>query len=418
MSLPLPPPVFPKSLNYGLQRLANLSRRKVRLTSVSGTTAAPGGLVTVELPAEAIDLDTFAMFAKLTTTATNGAALPFAADSLIADYTISIGGQVIGTSFADAYNHLKTLYDQYQSGDKATAHMMLNYQLPSSSTGVFTAPTANAAARPICVSQWLGFIGSAQPRVLDLAMLPKVQITVRLSGNDVLIHGTGASAGAYSLSDIAFEVDVLTMPQMYYEALNAQLASGAVVEVPFTNFVPFRASSTALGGANQQFSVATQSLDAIIATYIKTANLGPDRDFNAATYNSDYFSRGSADFNGVRISVNQVPFPAYGEMDAARCAISVIESLMGSYDTLGSCSSAIASLDKFKDGHFAVVTRLNHHDSAYGNRLICGMNTSGNPATVNIAYTGGAATAVTPMAWAQTTSTLRIGQFKQVEWVA
>ena len=78
MSLPLPPPVFPKSLNYGLQRLANLSRRKVRLTSVSGTTATPGGLITVELPSEAIDLDTFAMFAKLTTTTTAGHALPFA----------------------------------------------------------------------------------------------------------------------------------------------------------------------------------------------------------------------------------------------------------------------------------------------------------------------------------------------------
>lgn len=418
MSLPLPPPVFPKSLNYGLQRLANLSRRKVRLTSVSGTTASPSGLITVELPAECVDFDTFAMFAKLTTTATGGAALPASADMLIADYTISVGGQVVGTSFADAYNQLKLIYDQWQQGDKATVSMMLNNCLPITATGVFDKPAANATAKPIAVTQWLGLIGSIQPRVLDLALLPKVQLTVRLAGNDVLIHGTGASAGAYSLSDIAFETDVITMPSMYYEALNAQLASGGVIECPFTNYVPFRASSSALGGANQSFSIASQSLDAIIATYIKTANLAPDRDWNAATYTSDYFSRGTSDFDGVRISVNQVPFPAYGTMDAARCAVSAIENLMGSYDTLGSCSSALSSLSAFTNGHFVVVTRLNHHDSAYGNRLICGMNTSGNPATVNVNYTGGSATAVTPFAWAQTTSLLRIGQYKQIEWVA
>lgn len=416
--LPIAPPVFPKSLNYGLQRLANLSRRKVRLTSVSGTTAAPSGLITVELPQEAIDLDTFALHAKLTTTATGGSVLPASADMLVADYTISVGGQVIGTSFADAYNQLKLIYDQYQAGDKANVSMLLNNCLPSSSTGVFGAPAANATNRPIAINQWLGFIGSAQPRVLDLAMLPKVQLTIRLASTDVLILSTaGITVPNYSLSDIAFEVDVLSLPSMYYEALNAHLQSGGVIEVPFTNYVPFRSSAASIQGANQQFSVASGSLDAIIATVIKAANFG-DRAFNSATYTSKNFSRGTADFTGVRVSVNQVPFPAYGEQDAARCALSVIENLTGSYDVLGSSSAALTSLSAFTDGHFVSIVRLNHHDSAYGNRLVCGMNTSGNPAVVNITYSGSGSTSVVPMAWAQTTSLLRIGQFKQVEWQA
>ena len=175
--LPIAPPVFPRTLNYGLQKLANLSRRKVRLTSVSGTAALPGGLVTVALPSEAIDLDTFQMYAKLTTTTTAGVASPASADMLIADYQLSAGGQNIGTSFADSYNQLRFLMEQYQGGDKATASSMLNNLLPSTSVGVFGIPAANLTNRAICISQWLGFIGSAAPRVIDLALLPKVQLT-------------------------------------------------------------------------------------------------------------------------------------------------------------------------------------------------------------------------------------------------
>jgi hypothetical protein len=317
--LPIAPPVFPKSLNYGLQKLANVSRRKVRLTSVSGTTALPGGLVTVELPSEAVDLDTFQMFAKLTTTTTSGFTSPYSADMLIADYTLSAGGQNIGTSFADSYNQLRFLLEQYQSGDKATAAAMLNNMLPMTSVGVFGQPSANLTARPICVSAWLGFIGSAQPRVLDLALLPKVQLTVRLAAADgILISGTTAAVNPnYSLSEIAFECDVLSLPAMYYETLQAHLSGGGVVEVPFTSYVPFRASAADIKGATQQFSVSTGSLDAIIATFNESAKVNSET-WAAAVYNSEHFSRGSSAFKDVRVSVNQVPFPAYGNKTITR----------------------------------------------------------------------------------------------------
>lgn len=413
--LPIAPPVFPKSLNYGLQKLANLSRRKVRLTSVSGTTAQPGGLITVELPSEAIDLDTFQMHAKLTTTTATGVALPYSADTLIADYTLSAGGVTIGASFADSYNQLRFLLEQYQSGDKATAASMLNNMLPMSSIGVFDIPAVNATARPMCVSQWLGFIGSAQPRVVDMALLPKVQLTVRLAGTDVLISGaTAATSPSFSLAEIAFECDVLSLPAMYYETLQAHLSGGGVVEVPFTNYLPFRASTADIQGATQQFSVSSGSLDAIIATYNEAGNVG-SRTWSSTVFNSQHFLRGSNKFKDVRIAVNQVPFPAYGAMDSARCAMSVIEGLMGAYDTLGSCTSSMSSLTKFNDAHFAAVVRLNHHDGAYGNRLVCGMNSLGNPATVNVTYSGISAQNIAPIAWAVCTSVLRIGAFKQVE---
>jgi len=415
--LPIAPPVFPRTLNYGLQKLANLSRRKVRLTSVSGTAALPGGLVTVELPSEAIDLDTFQMYAKLTTTTTAGVASPASADMLIADYQLSAGGQNIGTSFADSYNQLRFLMEQYQGGDKATASSMLNNLLPSTSVGVFGIPAANLTNRAICISQWLGFIGSAAPRVIDLALLPKVQLTVRLADASVLVSGATAATGAsFSLAEIAFECDVLSLPAMYYEAIQAHLGGGNVIEVPFTSYVPFRASPADIQGATQQFSVATGSLDAIIATFNESGNVN-SKTWSGDVYNSANFARGSDKFKEVAVRINQVPFPAYGSMDSARCAMSVIESLMGSaYDTLGSCSTTLTSLTKFVGSHFAAVVRLNHHDGAYGNRLVCGMNTLGNPATVNITYSGnGTAQTITPMAWAVTTSIMRIGQYKQVE---
>ena len=95
--------------------------------------------------------------------------------------------------------------------------------------------------------------------------------------------------------------------------------------------------------------------------------------------------------------------------------MSVIEGLMGTYDTLSSCNNTMSSLSKFQEGHFAIVTRLNHNDGAYGNRLITGMNTAGNPATINVSYGGSSAATITPIAWAVCTSVLRIGAYKQVE---
>ena len=65
---------------------------------------------------------------------------------------LSAGGQNIGMSFADSYNQLQFVLQQYQSGDKATASAMLKNMLPMTSVGIFGQPTANLTARPICVS--------------------------------------------------------------------------------------------------------------------------------------------------------------------------------------------------------------------------------------------------------------------------
>ena len=190
--------------------------------------------------------------------------------------------------------------------------------------------------------------------------------------------------------------------------------AGGVLECPFTNYVSFGASAADIKGATQQFSIATQSLDAVISTFRDNAKVNIQTK-SSSVYNSLNFHRGSAAFNNVTIRVNNVPFPSYGPCDVTRCAASVIHELVGSQDTLGSCTNSLVSLDKFADGHYAHALRLNHMDSAYGNRLICGMNTLNNPAVVSITYDGTTGTTIQPQAWAVCTATLSIGKYRQVE---
>lgn len=413
--LPIAPPPFPKSLQYMVTRLANVSRRKVRLTELSATQANPNGLITVTLPAEVIDLDSFQWYGKITTTSTAGVCAPYSADLLIQDYTVSAGGQVLNSVFD--YPQLHFLMDQYTLGDKTSIRNMNSTLFAYSSTlGVPQAPLNNLTAKPFCVSSWLGLLGSIQPRVLDLSLLGKTQLTIRLASTDVLASGSVAVTGAnYSISDIAFEVDVLGFDELYYKTLQAHLQSGGVLECPFSNVLSFATSSADLKGASQQFTVASQSVDALISTYRKTANIG-SKTFSTVVYNSEHFDRGSSGFSSLRISVNNVPMPMYGGVDAVRCAQSVIDNIAhGAQDTLGSCTRSLVSLDSFVAGHFAHALRLNHVDGAYGNRMISGMNTLNNPATVQITYDGTTGTAITPMAFVLTTATLVIGQMKQVE---
>lgn len=205
--LPIAAPPFPKTLQYMATRLANVSRRKVRLTELSSTSAKPNGLITVTLPQEVIDLDTFQLYGKITTTTSAGAAAPQNADLLIQDYTVASGGQVLNSVFNNPQLHF--LVSEYTLGDKANARSLTSTLFNYSSSDVPQAPASNLTNQPFCIASWLGFLNSIQPRVLDFSLLPKTQVTFRLASTDVLVLGTSGAGADYSISDIAFEVDVM-----------------------------------------------------------------------------------------------------------------------------------------------------------------------------------------------------------------
>lgn len=421
-TIPLAAPVLPKSLQFMASRLAGYSRRKIRVVSTSSTEATGGSILQVRLPQEVVDLSTLSLWGKFSTTAgASSNASIYDVNMLVENYTLSVGGQVLNSTFD--YPSIWFALNQYQMGDKANAQLLLSNMLTiDSSTSKHVAPSSNISSREICIDQWLGILGSLSPQILDLSLLPEVILTIRFAQADDVLVGNNATAGTlgYTLSDISFECDVLGLPPIYYQTIQSYLSGGGVLECPFTNIVSFQGASQNVGGAIQSFQLASQSIDAVVSTIVETTKLAKDqaaRAWSSNVFNSKRFERGTSDFTDVEVKVNAVSYPMYGKSSVARSAHSVIHNFMGgSKDSLGSCSKALESFTLFKEAHYAHITRFNHINDAddYGNRMISGLNTQGNPAVFTVQYYGGS-TAITPISWVFCTASLLISQMKQVE---
>lgn len=399
-------PPLPKSLSYAVSRLNGYSRRKVRLVEQSSTVAAPNSTIKVILPAEVVDLSTFTMYFKLKTTTTAGKASVAHVEDLIESYYLTAGGVQITPQFA--YNDAWELFKDYQLGDKQSIRKLL-------CTKATAAPSDNLTDEPCAVYSMLGFINSASPRCVDFGLFPKTEMNIRLAGVEALVGTADCAGQKFEISDFYIECDVLALPEVYYQSMNAYLSAGNIVEIPYNNLQTFTATAGGISGLTQQFNVASQSVDAIIATVYNAA----DRTSNvvdATTLGNTRFKRGDAALTGVQIWINNVPQIAYGAADVGRSAVSCIAELAGGLDdTVGASHINLDSLTKFQTKFYAHTHRLNHRDGAYGNALISGMNTLSNPANIMIQYSGSAATSCVPVAHVLMTSSILVGQGKAVE---
>jgi stress response protein SCP2 len=118
-----------KSLSYMVQRLSNVSRRKIRLTTQNLTSAKGGAQVVVEFPLALLDLATFTMYAKVTiadgaqfTTVVN-------AEHLIESYYLESGGQILTQPFK--FNDLVHILESYQMGDRLNVRRALQILAPA-----------------------------------------------------------------------------------------------------------------------------------------------------------------------------------------------------------------------------------------------------------------------------------------------
>ena len=422
-TIPLAAPVLPKSLQFMASRLSGYSRRKVRIVSTSSTTASGGSILQIKLPQEVVDLSTLSLWGKLTTTAaTSGSNVAvYDTNMLVENYQLTVGGQSINSTFD--YPGIWFALNQYQMGDKANSRLLVSNMLTlDANTSKHVAPTTNLASREICIDQWLGVLGTLSPQIMDLSLMPEVILTIRFAQAEDVLVANNATAGAvsYSLSDISMEVDVLGLPQIYYQTIQSYLSGGGVLECPFTNIVSYQGASQPVGGAIQSFQLAAQSIDAVVSTVVDTSKLAKDqaaRAWSSDVYNSKRFERGVSGLTDIEVKVNAVSYPIYGKVSYTRSAHSVIHNLMGgSKDALGSCSKSLESITAFRDSHYCHVTRFNHINDAgdYENRLISGLNTQGNPAVFTIQYSG-STTPITPISWVFCTASLLISQFKSVE---
>jgi hypothetical protein len=415
---------YPRNLSYFVRKLNNYSRNVFKLQTLNQSTASQSQLLTVDLPNNAlVDLNTLTFWFKGTTTTTNSGASPpgFATfarniESIIERVEVEINGQLISGGCA-SYNQLFNIIADTTFGEDCT-----NRRKILQNAGDVVAPAANVSAVQYAITNWLGFLGSVKPEVLDTNLLGNVRIRITLAPTDILV-ATGAvssvsavaTGASYRLEDMYFTCDTISIDDgNFYAMHDAFLSQGGVYELPFNNYLSF-SSSVATGAGALKFSLSTQSLNMVWATFVPTGTTAQLQVLNTDSATSTYFKRDGKGVIGWQQNINNVYYPNYRPDN-----IQAYQLMMNAYglsqDTLGGCHRLLDTQPKWLDDFWTAVVNFAHPCDNDTERIVSGLDTRGNVAQCFFEYAG-LTTAGTGLIFAQTSSLLRVGAGRQIEVV-
>jgi hypothetical protein len=450
---------YSPSLSYFLDRLSAFSTNIFRLEPQNSTTANPNQIVRVTLPSNALlNLRSFAF--HFTATTTSGAIgslarLPDGIEGLVDRVEVSCGGVQLSAG-ANYYNVLckakKALMEKH--GDPVLGHpefvRAISYVDGANKA---TNETYTGTTSHFCIDQWEGFLGSAEPKIMDSSLVPDIVVSIYLADTNVLancagvglsgagtpIVNTGTSTVSYSLSNIHFTIECIGLQDATYDNMvSSMIASKGFLEVPFKQYHSFQDVHT----GQMRFSVATQSLDRIWAVQ-RDANYGGSvgarliRGYKVAggftatasggTVNQDlgkpeFDLGGTLDYNKEKHTTAAFNFPeaTAGTTYQFQLNGAYIPQFKASFEEMSQISQNSIlgrpqkshSLYTMKANYAVQCLRLNLPDSEFS-RMISGLNTrsvslngyynitgvTGNP-TVNL--------------FCETTATLMIGSGRQL----
>ncbi|PNW77303.1 hypothetical protein CHLRE_10g430600v5 [Chlamydomonas reinhardtii] len=230
---------YPSNLRYLVERLVGYSRNTFHLQTLNQTSATAGQIVTVDLSSNSVcDLNTFTMFFKGSTTTTAGfAVLPRNCETILERVEVEANGQII-----------------------------------QGASDIAAAPSANQTNVQFAIQNWLGFLGSVKPSILDTSLIGNVRLRLTLAQPVILAKSPTCTGENYSLPDIFFTVDTLSIDDgVFYQMHQQFLSSGGMYELPFHQYLAF----TSTGGMSQttKFSLSAQSLNRCWATFLTSGNL-------------------------------------------------------------------------------------------------------------------------------------------------
>jgi hypothetical protein len=402
---------YPRDLKNYVQYLSNYSRNTIKLTPYRTTAINSGDVITLDLPNSAmLDLNTLTMHFKGTTTASpsGGAKFPKHIESIISKIVLEINGQTIGScqNLSDLYN---IMYNLQQGSDlKGKRALYQNGKgFPSGISG------GTDSAVPFKIHNFLGFLSSVQPSVLDTALLGSCRVHIYLEGGNVLIGEAPATSATYQINSLFFSCDTISIDDgIYYNAKNAYLQSGNVFELPFDNWYSSLYSTGGTYLQSSRFSISTQSLDLVMATFPKSRSFGSNVAANETTGYFQYDASGLVDY---QFMINNVAVPQWrpAKEDAYDLTLNCLNL---ANDTLGGVDEAISSQAVWNSNFWVASIRLDHINTQPDERLISGLNTAGTNCQISFDSTG-SGSATNCLLFCKTSATLRVGSGKMVELV-
>jgi hypothetical protein len=287
----------PEALRFYASKLS-FSKNRVRLQSLSSQTANSNGQIIVRLPS-----NTMLNMASLTMTgsvrasitgavATEGVALPTNLDySFIESISLISNGGIISQPFLNYKLIANVLNDVYGGDEKISNRNGLQGSLPSqlieySVIAALAGGSGGASAyTPFSINSWVSATQSMQPSYINTNLLGDLELRITLTDNSILQSGNvtdGASIAGlqarcnWDMKDINFFIETASVQNTILEqAVNAKLAGGDPLIIPFENVFSFQQNNSG-GSFNQRFSVSSQSINKIIAVTQITTDVTND----------------------------------------------------------------------------------------------------------------------------------------------
>ncbi len=373
---------LPESVMYATSEVREVARNKFKLETVSSDSAGANRIVTFNLPENSmIDAKSLKFFGDIECEGAGALGdevfgkLPAHISSMLSRVEVYINGVQVQQG-ASEYNTIAQVMrlgcgniDKDNSIDRCLSHSYI------------TDNDANDD-ETICISEWSGFLNEASTRYLNTGLLGQIQIRLTFAGNHVLVpKQTGVALGVdlttpaaitnatqikYSVSNMYFTVDTLTLDPMYNSMLRKRLESGGL-ELNYKEYYSFQLDGITGGAgatsASTRFSLSTGCLNRAYAIYRdssytavgKRSHLYPNA-VGVAAYQSNAlrFRSYSGDSKKVsnarwQWSINNVKYPQMlGTWMDGLADVSYAQDKVSHYNN----GTLITSKESYNDGKF------------------------------------------------------------------
>ena len=308
---------YPKNLGTKLNYLTNYSTNSVKLNMDNSITElnniSSGARMQFTLPPNSlVDLSSFSVHAQFETTrvsAEGGEVRPYYLTrnvmSMVRRLTVEIGGQTV--SDIQDYNLINQIFSDYQIGIEGSSKKLLSntdpllkydsvgFQLPA----LCVLPDdgnkidVRVDRRPICLSQFLGFLGGgAGIKYLDTQLTGTIKITMELAPASHILFRPGNIAidgsteipegnpnnpvnlakGTYKLEQVYATIKKCSIDDgVYFASVASALQAGIPFEYKYNHFQTTKSNITD-GNLTMRYEIMSNSVDLALMTFYYNDN--------------------------------------------------------------------------------------------------------------------------------------------------
>lgn len=280
---------LPPNVSYFMQRLQGVSTSHFKIFPQNSGSQSANKILRFELPSNTLlNLKSCRMLFNVTTESTNSTTasrLPPDTRSFIDRMAIYMGGVLVQNSFSN-YNvlvHAKKALGADRCSDITLTHPEIVRDVSYHNGATITKNESYTTADvQLAIVDWEGFLGTAEPSIIDTGLFPQITIEITLADNIVCPCPTCASpyvtlglattnvtggfaappaasqSASYSLDNITMQVEVLGMASSILDEVVAQrISQVGYLSIPFKQYYSFSSSHS----NTSRFNVNSASWD-------------------------------------------------------------------------------------------------------------------------------------------------------------